>query len=169
MISVGDVVFLDSGTTVAAIASGIPGPLRRSNAITVVTPSLPVVEAIDAWESPHLICLGGLYLPDYRAVVGPQTVAGLRELSADIVFLGCEGLTIEEGLTTPHVLVAEVGATMAARARRVVVVADSSKLGQSGFTPIIPIQAVDALVTDSGASAVHLERIRAAGVEVIIA
>ncbi|HEY4945413.1 MAG TPA: DeoR/GlpR family DNA-binding transcription regulator [Candidatus Limnocylindrales bacterium] len=169
MISVGDVVFLDSGTTVAAIASGIPGPLRRSNAITVVTPSLPVVEAIGAWESPHLICLGGLYLPDYRAVVGPQTVAGLRELSADIVFLGCEGLTIEEGLTTPHVLVAEVGATMAARARRVVVVADSSKLGQSGFTPIIPIQAVDALVTDSGASAVHLERIRAAGVEVIIA
>jgi DeoR family transcriptional regulator of aga operon len=67
------------------------------------------------------------------------------------------------------VLVAEVGATMAARARRVVVVADSSKLGQSGFTPIIPIQAVDALVTDSGASAVHVERIRAAGVEVIIA
>ena len=169
MISVGDVVFLDSGTTVAATAAGIPGPLRRSNAITVVTHSLPVVEEIGAWESPHLICLGGLYLPDYRAVVGPQTVSGLRELSADIVFLGCEGLTIEQGLTTPHVLVAEVGALMAARARRVVVVADSTKLGQSGFTPIIPIGAVAALVTDAGASPEHLDRIRAAGVEVIVA
>lgn len=169
MISVGDVVFLDSGTTVAAIAARVPGPLRRSSAITVVTHSLPVVEEIGAWESPHLIFLGGLYLPDYRAVVGPQTVAGLRELSADVVFLGCEGLTIEEGLTTPHVLVAEVGAMMAARARRVVVVADASKLGQSGFTPIVPITAVDTLVTDGAASPEHLERIRAAGVEVILA
>jgi DeoR/GlpR family transcriptional regulator of sugar metabolism len=169
MISVGDVVFLDSGTTVAALAARIPGPLRRSNAITVVTHSLPVVEEIGAWESPHLVCLGGLYLPDYRAVVGPQTMAGLRELSADVVFLGCEGFTIEQGLTTPHVLVAEVGAMMAARARRVVVVADASKLGQSGFTPIVPITAVDTLVTDGAASPEHLERIRAAGVEVILA
>jgi len=169
MISVGDVVFLDSGTTVAAIAARIPGPLRRSNAITVVTHSLPVVEEIGAWESPHLICLGGLYLPDYRAFVGPQAMASLRELSADIVFLGCEGLTIEQGLTTPHVLVAEVGAMMAARARRIVVVADSSKLGRFGFTPIVPIVAVDALVTDSAASPEHLDRIRAAGVEVILA
>ena len=169
MISAGDVVFLDSGTTVAALAARIPGALRRSNAITLVTHSLPVVDEIGAWDAPHLICLGGLYLPEYRAVVGPQTIAGLRELSADIVFLGCEGLTIEEGLTTPHVLVAEVGAMMAARARRVVVVADSSKLGQSGFTPIVPIAAVDALVTDAAAAPEHLDRIRAAGVEVIIA
>ncbi len=169
MIAAGDVVFLDSGTTVAAIAARIPGPLRRANAITVVTHSLPVVEVIGGWESPHLICLGGLYLPDYRAVVGPQTVAGLRELSADIVFLGCEGLTIEQGLTTPHVLVAEVGATMAARARRVVAVADASKLGQSGFTPIVPISAVDALITDDGADADQVRRIRDAGVEVVIA
>lgn len=169
LISAGDVVFLDSGTTVAALAARMPGPLRRSNAITVVTHSLPVVEEIGAWESPHLICLGGLYLPDYRAVVGPQAVAGLRELSADVVFLGCEGLTVEEGLTTPHVLVAEVGAMMAARARRVVVVADSSKLGQSGFTPIVPIAAVNTLVTDSGADPEHVRRIRAAGVEVIVA
>ena len=169
MISTGDVVVLDSGTTVAALAARMPGPLRRSGAITVVTPSLPIVEEIGSWEAPHLICLGGLYLPDYRAVVGPQTVAGIRELSADIVFLGCEGLTTEEGLTTPHVLVAEVGAMMAARARRVVVVADASKLGQSGFTPIIPITRVNTLVTDSGADPAHVERIRAAGVEVILA
>ncbi len=169
MISSGDVVFLDSGTTVVAIAAHMPGPLRRSGAITVVTPSLPIVEEIGSWEAPHLICLGGLYLPDYRAVVGPQTVAGIRELSADIVFLGCEGLTIEEGLTTPHVLVAEVGAMMAARARRVVVVADASKLGQSGFTPIIPITAVSTLVTDWGADPGHVERLRAAGVDVILA
>jgi DeoR/GlpR family transcriptional regulator of sugar metabolism len=169
LISAGDVVFLDSGTTVAALAARIPGPLRRPNAITVVTHSLPVLDEVGSWESPHLVCLGGLYLPDYRAVVGPQTVAGLRELSADIVFLGCEGLTLEQGLTTPHVLVAEVGAVMAARSRRVVVVADSTKLGRSGFTPIVPIGAVDTLVTDGAGDPRLLALIEAAGIKVIVA
>lgn len=165
----GDVVFFDSGTTVAQVAAHIPAPLRRANAITAVTHSLPVLEEIGAWESPHVICLGGLYLPDYQAVVGPRAVAGLRDLSADIVFLGCDGLTVETGLTTPHMLVAEVGATMAARARRVVAVADSSKLGRQGFTPIVPLTALDVLITDSSADPDRVAEIRAAGVEVILA
>jgi DeoR family transcriptional regulator of aga operon len=58
---------------------------------------------------------------------------------------------------------------MAARARRVVVVVDASKLGQTGFTPIVPLAAVDTLVTASSANPEHLARIRAAGVQVILA
>lgn len=169
LVAAGDVVFFDSGTTVVQVAAHIPGPLRRANAITAVTHSIPVLEEIGDWESPHLICLGGLYLPDYQALVGPRTVAGLRDLSADIVFLGCDGLTLETGLTTPHMLVAEVGATMAARARRVVVVADSSKLGRQGFTPIVALAQVDLLITDTDADPERIAQIRAAGVEVRLA
>jgi DeoR/GlpR family transcriptional regulator of sugar metabolism len=169
LVNLGDVVLFDSGTTVAQVAAHIPGPLRRANAITAVTHSIPVLDEIGDWESPHLICLGGLYLPDYQALVGPQTVAGLRELSADIVFLGCEGLTSETGLTTPHMLVAEVGAMMAARARRVVAVADSSKLGRQGFTPIIPLTAVHVLITDEEADPVQVEQAQDFGIQVILA
>ncbi len=169
LIHPGDVVFFDSGSTVAQVAARIPGSLRRPNAITAVTHSLPVVEEIGTWETPHLICLGGLYLPDYQALVGPRTVAALRDLSADIVFLGCDGLTVETGLTTPHMLVAEVGATMAARARRVVAVADASKLGKQGFTPIVPLSAVHVLITDGSADPARIEQARDAGIEVILA
>ena len=169
LVAAGDVVFFDSGTTVAQVAAHIPGPLRRSNAITAVTHSIPVLEEIGDWESPHLICLGGLYLPDYQALVGPRTVAALRDLSADIVFLGCDGLTVEAGLSTPHILAAEVGATMTARARRVVAVADSSKLGRQGFTRIVGLAEVDLLVTDTDADPERVAEIRAAGVEVRLA
>ncbi len=165
----GDVVFFDSGTTVAAVAARIPPVLRAGSAITAVTHSLPVVEEIGAWPNPHLICLGGLYLPDFRALVGPQTVGHLRELTADIVFVGCDGLTVETGLTTPHVLVAEVGAVMAERARRVVAVADASKLGRHGFTPIIPLAAVHVLITDDAADPQQVAQARELGIEVIIA
>lgn len=165
----GEVVLFDSGTTVAQVAAQMPAALRAANAITAVTHSLPVIEEIGSWETPHLICIGGLYLPDYRAFVGPQTIASLRELTADVIFLGCDGLTVENGLTTPHVLVAEVGAAATSRARRVIAVADSSKLGRQGFTPIIPLADIDVLITDVDADPGVVADIRAVGVEVLLA
>jgi DeoR/GlpR family transcriptional regulator of sugar metabolism len=165
----GEIVLFDSGTTVAQVATQMPPALRAASAITAVTYSLPVIEEIGGWEAPHLVCLGGLYLPDYRAFVGPQAIASMRELTADVIFLGCDGLTVENGLTTPHVLVAEVGAAAAARARRVVALADSSKLGRQGFTPILQLSDVDLLITDAGADPEQVAEIRAAGVEVFLA
>jgi DeoR/GlpR family transcriptional regulator of sugar metabolism len=169
LISAGDIVVFDSGSTVAQVASAVPPALQRGNAITVVTNSLPVIREISGWESPHLVCLGGLYLPDHEALVGPQTIADLRDLSADMVFIGCDGLTVETGLTTPHVLVAEIGATMASRARSVVAVADSTKIGRRGFTPIVPLGAINVLITDDGADAAVLARARGLGIEVVLA
>jgi DeoR/GlpR family transcriptional regulator of sugar metabolism len=165
----GEVVLFDSGTTVAQVAAQMPPPLRAANAITAVTHSLPVIEEIGRWEAPHLVCLGGLYLPEYRAFVGPQTIASVRELTADVIFLGCDGLTVENGLTTPHVLVAEVGAVATSRARKVIAVADSSKLGRQGFTPIVPLSDIHVLITDIGADPDLVAEIRAAGVEVLLA
>jgi DeoR/GlpR family transcriptional regulator of sugar metabolism len=169
LIQRGDIVVFDSGSTVAQVASHVPAPLRRANAITAVTNSLPVIEELSGWEAPHLICLGGLYLPDYQAVVGPQTVAELRDLAADIAFIGCDGLTVEGGLTTPHVLVAEVAATMAARSRRVVAVADATKVGRRGFTPIVQLTAVHVLITDEAADPEQVERAQELGIDVILA
>ncbi|MBF6605108.1 MAG: DeoR/GlpR transcriptional regulator [Chloroflexi bacterium] len=169
LIHPGEVVLFDSGTTVAQVPAQVAPALRSGSSITAVTHSLRVIQEIGSWEGPHLIALGGLFLPDYEAFVGPQTVASLKGLSADLAFLGCDGLTLEAGITTPHVLVAEIGATMAARARRVVALADASKLGRYGFTTIVPLNQVDVLITDAGASPEQVATIRAAGIEVIIA
>jgi DeoR/GlpR family transcriptional regulator of sugar metabolism len=169
LVRAGEIVLFDSGTTVAQVATQMPPVLRAASAITAVTYSLPVIEEIGGWEAPHLVCVGGLYLPDYRAFVGPQAIASLRDLTADIIFVGCDGLTVENGLTTPHVLVAEVGAAAAARARRVVALADSSKLGRQGFTPILQLSDVHLLITDTGAEPERVAEIRAAGVEVLLA
>ncbi len=165
----GDVALFDSGTTVAQVAVQMPAALRAASAFTAVTYSLPVVDEIGSWEAPHLICIGGLYLSDYREFVGPQTIAALRELTADVIFLGCDGLTVGNGLTTPHVLVAEVGAMATSRARRVIALADSSKLGRPGFKPIVPLGSVDLLITDTGADPRLVAEVRAAGVEVLLA
>ncbi len=168
LVRLGEVVLFDSGTTVAQVAAQMPAALRAPNAITAVTYSLPVIDEFGGWEAPHLVVVGGLYLPEYRAFVGPETINGLRDLTADVIFLGCDGLTVEAGLTTPHVLVAEVGAVATSRSRRVVAVADSSKLGRQGFKPIVSLAEVDLLITDEAADPDRVAEIRDAGVEVIL-
>ena len=103
------------------------------------------------------------------AFVGPQTIESLRSLSADVAVVGCDGLSLAEGLTTPHQLIAEIGTILIERSRQTIVVADSSKIGRRGFTPIAPAKAIDVLVTDGEADPGELSALRQAGIDVHIA
>jgi DeoR/GlpR family transcriptional regulator of sugar metabolism len=160
------IVFCDTGTTVARAIGSIPRGERSG--VTIVTNSLAVVEETSEWDNPHVVSLGGLYLPEYAAFVGPQTVAALQHLRGDVAVLGCDGLTAEGGMTIAHQLIAEVGTTMAEHARRIIAVTDSRKIGRLGFAPFLPISAVQTLITDRDADPAELEAIRARGVEVVV-
>src|SRR6202030_2167429 len=129
-----------------------------------VTHSLPVINALSGWTDPHLVVVGGLHLPT-MAFVGPQAVESVRSISADVAVVGCDGLTVREGLTTPHELVAEVGSVLIERARRTIVVAASTKIGRRGFTPMAPTSAVDVVVPDSDAAPGQLSALRDTGIE----
>jgi DeoR/GlpR family transcriptional regulator of sugar metabolism len=83
-----------------------------------------------------------------------------------MVFLGAEGLTIEGGVSTANILMAEVDRAMVERSRRVIIATDSSKLGRSGLTSIVSLAQIDILITDSNAPEELVEAIRAKGVEV---
>ena len=86
-----------------------------------------------------------------------------------MVLLGVDALDVELGAAAHHEGEAAMNSLMVARARRVVVIADSSKLGGHAFARICPIDKVETLVTDSGAAPGTVERFRAAGVDVITA
>lgn len=163
-----DIILLASGTTTLQIVRHISPELRMNNLITLVTTSLPVANEILTWPSPNLTILGGLYLPDYQATVGPQTINLLNDITADIAFLGADGLTVEVGATTANVLIAEADRKMVDRARRTILVADSSKIGQAGFVPICPISSFDVLITDANAPTDFVDSVKQIGVEVIV-
>jgi DeoR/GlpR family transcriptional regulator of sugar metabolism len=159
--------FFYSGSTVARVAEALTEEQHQQ--LTVVTHSVPVINTVTTWNDAHLVAVGGLYLPAYMAFVGPQAVESLRSLSADVAIVGCDGLSIAEGLTTPHQLVAEIGTILIERARRTIVVADSSKIGRRGFTPIAPAAAIDVLVTDEHADPEELFALREAGIDIHLA
>jgi DeoR family transcriptional regulator of aga operon len=76
---------------------------------------------------------------------------------------------VELGAAAHHEGEAAMNSLMVNRAKRVVVIADSSKLGGHAFARICPIRKVETLVTDCGAAAETTAEFRAAGVHVITA
>jgi DeoR family transcriptional regulator of aga operon len=79
-----------------------------------------------------------------------------------------DGIAVGEGFTTHHEVEAHTNRALIERARRVVVAADSSKVGQVAFARICDLDEVHELITDSAADRLQVEAIRAAGVTVTL-
>lgn len=168
MVAPGDRLILDSGTTTLQAATHLPNELLSAGSLTVITASLPIVRQLGIHKGLHLIVLGGIYVPDYELMVGPQTIETLKGLHADKMFLGTDGLTLSQGLTTANVLEAEVDRAMVRAATEVIVVADSSKIGGIGLATIMPLSGIHKLITDTDAPADFVDRLRQLGIEVIL-
>lgn len=169
MIQRGDSLIIDSGTTPLQVARNIGDDLLQSGNLTVITAHLPVVCEIGRFPGVHLILLGGIYLPEYDILVGPQTVEQLKGLHVDKMFLGADGMTLSQGFTTANVLEAEVDRVMAQAASEVIVVSDSSKIGAIGLATVMSVNGVDKLITDTDAAPDFVAALRDLGIEVILA
>lgn len=168
MAAPGDRLILDSGTTTLQVAAHLSNELLAAGNLTIITASLPIVRQLGAHKGLQLIVLGGIYVPDHELMVGPQTIETLKGLHADKMFLGTDGLTFSQGITTANVLEAEVDRAMVRAATEVIVVADSSKIGGIGLATIMPLSGIHKLITDTDASADFVARLRQLEVDVIL-
>lgn len=169
LIASGESVMLDVGTTTAALADVIIARTELQD-LTVFTNGLKIALAL---ESAHPRCsvvvTGGTLRPKQHSLVEPLAAPMLDSLRVDTVFIGCNGVDAEGGVTNVNLPEAAVKRRMIAAAARCVVLADSQKLGNRVLASVCPIDDVDVLVTDSGADPDVVEAIRATGVDVIIA
>jgi len=168
MVQEGEVIIMDSGTTVMHVARHISRDILTAGDLTVITNSVPIVRELGQWKGVQLILLGGLYLPAQEVVVGPQALSNLSGLHADKMFLGAGGLSLEVGATTATVLDAEVDRAAIKAAEQVIAVIDSSKIGRKGFAAVVPLEEIDVLVTDSEAPAEFILHASRLGVEIMI-
>jgi DeoR family fructose operon transcriptional repressor len=168
MVQRGDHLFIDSGTTTLQVVRHLSQELLASGNLSVITASLPIVREVGSHPGVHLILLGGVYMETHDLVVGPQTIDNLKNLHADKLFLGTDGLTLTQGITTANVLEAEVDRAMVNASNETIVVSDSSKVGVIGLAAIMPLTRINKLVIDSDAPPDFVEVLRAQGVEVIL-
>lgn len=157
------VVLLDSGSTTARLAERLPTDSR----LRVVTNSLVIAQLLADHEDVDVVVLGGALDRNTRATVDGQTVAEIRDMGVDAVVLGTDGVSVDRGLTTPYRAQAEVKRAMVEAARRVVLVADHTKIGNDQFLRFAPCSRIDTLVTDRGVDDATAAGLEATGMTVL--
>jgi len=161
----GAVVGMTGGTTATEVARA----LKNDAGITVVTNALNIAVELVLRPSLRVVVVGGAARHASYELVGPAAQSVIERYHLDVSFIGTDGLTVQEGCSTYDEMEAHTDHTFIGRARRTVVIADSSKLGKRTFVRICRTDEISDLVTDSGADPAFLEGMRDAGVNVLVA
>lgn len=162
LVADGVAVGLTGGTTCTEVARALVEHQR----LTVVTNALNIASELAVRPNLKLVVTGGYARAESYELVGPLAEASLAALNLDIVFLGTDGIDAHAGLTTHHEVEAHTNLALIERARRVVVVADSTKIGAVAFARICPVDRVHELITDTEADPRAVTALREAGVAV---
>lgn len=142
----GGTVLVDSGSTTAQFCQALP----RDRPLTVVTNSILNAQVLADFGNAEVIVLGGTLRKNTMAMVDAQAVGTVEKLTVDALFISCDGMSVERGLTTPYQYESTLKQAMIKAARRVVVLADHSKLGNDQLFRFADWSDVDVLICDTG-------------------
>jgi DeoR/GlpR family transcriptional regulator of sugar metabolism len=157
-------LYVGIGTTAEQFARYLPDDPD----LTVVTGSLPIASLLGT-RALRVVALGGTILRHELSFVGPAAEVTLERYRFDAAIIGAAGLAAGAGLTEGTEEEAAVNRRATELARRVIVIADGTKIGTVSFAAVVPADRVDVLVTDVSAPADELDALRVSGVQVIVA
>lgn len=144
LIQDGDTLFINSGTTTELISKELK--IRKN--LNIVTNSLSVATELGTVPSFRVILLGGAINSQYGFTYGADTQDHLNRFSADRAILSIDGISDEGEISTCHAEEAIIDRIMIARAKRVLIVADSTKIGRTGFSYVSHCDAKTQILTN---------------------
>lgn len=163
LVTSGAVVGLSGGTTTTAIAAALAARDDLGE-VTVVTNAVNIAAQLATRPDIKVVVTGGVIHSRSYELVGPFVEQLLAGIHLDIAFIGVNGISADNGASTQDEREAAVNRMMASRARRAVVVADSSKVGRAAFAQIGGRELFGTVITDASAEVAGLQD---AGYEVI--
>jgi DeoR family transcriptional regulator, aga operon transcriptional repressor len=158
-------IIFDSGTTTTEIARN----LGKFKNLTIITNALNIASILCDNYSFNVFIPGGSLRKKSKALSGTITEEIIKNFYCDILFMGVDGFDTSYGITTPNVDEARLAQQMIKIAKKVVVVADSSKFNRRRFAFISPISDIHTVITDSGISKEDAALIENSGIELITA
>lgn len=161
----GDIIILDTGTTTLELAKLLHG----FKELTIVVNDLEIARYLEEIDGVNIILIGGTVRKNFHCTVGPFASKILAELSVDKVFLATNGFTLEKGCTTPDINQAEIKEIMVNIASQVILLCDSSKIGQSTFTQFASPTEIDMLISDQHLDSKTLAELSNQDFELVIA
>ena len=163
LLSPGQTVFLDLGTTAVQVARA----MAMSFSGTVATTSLQAAEVLARCPTIDVLVCGGRVRGGDLGCWGAQAVDFFRDVHADVAFIGSGGLDFETGLTDFHLDEVPTKRQMMASTRCAYVLADSSKFGVTAPYAVCALDQIDGVITDVSPSGDLQESLTRGGVQII--
>lgn len=155
-------IAIGGGSTAAEVARN----LTSRTDLTIVTNSLTTAYELASRSKVKVVMTGGVLRPASFELVGSLAEGALNAINVAMTVIGADGVTAVNGLTTYDDIEARTNRSMVTHAGRVVVVADSTKLGEVRLARVADLTEVTDLVTDDGAERSEISAIERAGVRV---
>ncbi|NWK78186.1 DeoR/GlpR family DNA-binding transcription regulator [Aquitalea sp. LB_tupeE] len=160
----GDSLLIDTGTTTLALAQ----ELARKQHLTIITNSLAIAQLIGRGDrSNKVFLIGGEYLADASESVGGLAITQIQQFNTTDVVLTV-GAIDENGVMDFSLQEADIAKAMLAQARRLTVIADSSKFGASALFRVCGLEKIHRLVVNCAPDPILLHALQQAHVEVHI-
>jgi DeoR family fructose operon transcriptional repressor len=159
----GDTVFLNSGITTCSVLQKI------NKSVFAVTSNIYAMD-LDLSDSPITLILTGGQLPKERdSFVGQFTISIVEMVTATKCFLGVNAISADSGMTSSSLQKIMINNRMIERCNGPkIVVAEGYKIGKTTNFHVCSITKITHLITDVTADPVELEKLRKAGVEVVV-
>ena len=160
-----ETIGLTAGTTTTQIARCI----RHRTGIHVVTNAVNIGMEFSNQPGLNVTVIGGtLRWAGAFSLIGPIAIEAISGIFMDKVFIGATGIDPVRGATAIEADEAAIFRAFARQSKKVILVADSSKVGMVSPSLICPLNQIDKIITDQGIDSDALDAFRAAGVEVLV-
>ncbi len=163
----GGAVHIDAGSTAARVARLLAAREDGNASLTLITNSVITASTLSHLTTPAVRVIGGRLRAVTGALVGAGAIDQIAGLRPDVAIIGTNAVNARFGLSTPDEAEAEVKRAAVASARRVIVVADASKLGEESLVRFGGLDDIDALVTDGEPDADLSEALLVADVDLV--
>ncbi|MEP8910494.1 DeoR/GlpR family DNA-binding transcription regulator [Enterobacter mori] len=163
LISAGQVVIIDGGTTTAELITFLPPDLQ----ITVVTHSPSIALGLVEHPLIDVILIGGRLYKHSIVTVGAAAIEGIGNIHADLFFMGVTGIHPEAGLTTGDFEEACIKRAFSGRAAETIVLASPEKINTASSFAIGEVSLANTMVVEDGTDRAWINAITEKGVTIV--
>jgi DeoR/GlpR family transcriptional regulator of sugar metabolism len=163
LIKDGMFVLTTGGTTIIELAKALPPELSA----TFITVSLPVAYEYIHHPNIEVIFIGDKISKSAQISVGGEAISKIRQIKADLCFLGTNAIDIPNGLTDSDWDVVQIKKAMIESSEKVISLTIAEKLNSSQRIKICQLSEIDVLITELNNGNDLLKPYHETGIEIL--
>lgn len=144
LISNGMFVLTSGGTTIIEMARMLPPQLKA----TFISGSIPAILEYMHHPNIEVILIGDKISKNSKITVGSQAISKIKEMKADICFLGTNAIDLEHGITDNDWEVVQLKKAMIESSKKVVCLSIAEKVNTVQPIRVCGLNEIDLLITE---------------------